>query len=545
VGLNSNALSDGLRCQYHDPDFVLSSSYGRQSCFVGLPSGNAYDWHVHGTGSPDGGRAYLGSNSLHWGMHGGPASMDTSRLSQMDAIRMSLPVNLGWNGVTSVLSFKHQAGLTSCEFHGGCYTGIEPDPSIDAGIVQVQLANSAGGAVGGWRKLSPFENVYDGQGTVSFVNCTFDPTDDGNDEDDYFFPSDPQRRFGPSSTCYPEFVFSRMGGIFWSAPYDPQDIGAASDGPGLQGSLGPGTWVESKFSLDRWRGRRIRLRFLVTSIEVEDSVSQQEALGWNPTPADDGWYIDDVRVTNTLVSAATVTVDTTVRSGLPACAPGCGSVTAALTATPLNPLPGQTTTLDASGSFADQCPGGLNYRFWSDRRVSGVYGDTRDTLLRDWSPEPILVDLPVDQTTHYAVEVRCGFDPGCAGSAVTEVAFDCPSLAPRPFPYRIYFSDAIRLVISFDADRSDVLRGDLLALRESGGDFDGTVDACLANDIVGHEIEDPAIPDPGQGRYYLVRGADPVPPCRFNSWSTGSQREIPGAGGDRDADLAGDADTCP
>ena len=36
----------------------------------------------------------------------------------------------------------------------------------------------------------------------------------------------------------------------------------------------------------------------------------QQALDWNPTEADDGWYIDDIQVTNTLTGAATVTVDT-------------------------------------------------------------------------------------------------------------------------------------------------------------------------------------------------------------------------------------------
>jgi hypothetical protein len=546
LGMGSNALSDGLRCQYRDPDFVGSGSYQRQNCYVGLPSGNAFDWHVHGMSSPDAGRAYLGNNSLHWGMHIGGASLDTSRMGQLDAVRTSTPVNLGWNGVTSELSFKHQAGLTSCFFHSGCFTGPYPvEQSIDAGVVHVQLASSSGFAVGNWRKIAPYENVYDGQGTTGFVSCTFDPYDDGNDEDDYFFPSDPQRRFGPSSTCYPEFVFSRMGAVHFNAAFDPADIGAASDGPGLQGSFGPGTWVESKFSLARWRGRRIRLRFLVTSLESNPFVSQQDALLWNPTPADDGWYIDDIRVTNTLFTAATVSVDTTDRSGLPACAAGCGSVTAFLDATPSNPEPDAPVTLDASGSSPDACPGGLHYRFWSDRNLNGVYGDGPDVLHRDWSSNPILVDTPIDTNTLYGVEVRCASEPACAASASEEVLVQCPSPTPVPFPFTVRFENATRLRWGGAYLGVDVVRGNLAALRAGAGQFDGTVDTCVADGLWERTLDDAATPDAGEGFYYLLRRVGPTFLCHFHSWGTGAVREVPGAGGSRDTDLAQDLDGCP
>src|SRR4029079_1946995 len=113
AGRESLALSDRFRCQYHDPDFVNSNSYGSTNCYMGgfSPAQNAYDWHVHTTASPDGGRAYLGNNSLHWGVHPSTAGEDTTRLGQLDAIRITNTVNLGWNGVTSGLSFKHQVGL--------------------------------------------------------------------------------------------------------------------------------------------------------------------------------------------------------------------------------------------------------------------------------------------------------------------------------------------------------------------------------------------------------------------------------------------------
>ncbi len=67
VGKASLTLSQGHRCQYNDPDFANSNSYGNTYCYLGFPtaSENAYDWHVHTTSAPDGGRAYLGNNSLH------------------------------------------------------------------------------------------------------------------------------------------------------------------------------------------------------------------------------------------------------------------------------------------------------------------------------------------------------------------------------------------------------------------------------------------------------------------------------------------------
>jgi hypothetical protein len=83
AGRESLALSNGYRCQYNDPDFASSNSYGNTFCYLGatLPATNGYDWHVHGLASPDGGRAYLGNNSLHWGRHPGAASATPPRSS--------------------------------------------------------------------------------------------------------------------------------------------------------------------------------------------------------------------------------------------------------------------------------------------------------------------------------------------------------------------------------------------------------------------------------------------------------------------------------
>ena len=437
-GMSSNADSNGTRCQYNDPDFVNSFSYGNDDCYLG---DSGYFWHVHTTASPDGGRAYLGNQSLHWGAHTA-AGWDTTPVRQLEAIRLTNTINLGWNGVTSELSFKHQVGLGSCDFIG-CFT-VNPPSAFDRAIVQVQLANSAGQGIGAWRKIFPYENVYDSlsQGRQPYPNCVFDPIDDGNTEDTYFFPTDPERRLGPSSTCYPEFSFSRQGAIAASATFDPTDIHYASDGPGLQGSLGPGTWVQAKFDLGRYRGRRLRVRFLATSAEVYEFTTLEEYFSWNPIEADDGWYIDDVRVSNTLLSAATMSVDSADRTGLPACA----------------------------------CQG------------------------------------PQDAV---------------------------------PFPDTIVFSSSTEISWGGSA-LVDALRGDLNALRGSGGQFRGTVDSCLVDDLTTSVVEANASPSAGVGWYYLVRTAGPPPACTIGySWKTGEVEEQPGAGGDRDADLAVAPNSCP
>ncbi len=534
AGRESLALSDGYRCQYNDPDFPNSNSYGYTYCFLGasLPVNNGYDWHVHGLTSPDGGRAYLGNNSLHWGVHPGAANADTTRLKQLDAIRSFLPVNLGWNGVVPELSFKHQVGLVDCDYVS-CNGG-----GIDRGIVQVQLANSSGQPVGNWRKISPYENLYDSETVDSYTNCLFDPVDDGSTEDDYFDPTDPLRRLGPSSTCAPEFCFTRHGSIAYDAPFSPLFVGHASDGPGLQGSRGPGTWVETKFDLSRWRGRRMRLRFLTTTIEISNAVTMQQSLSWNPIEADDGWYIDDIRVSGALVSPATLTVDTADRTGLPACGPVCTTAAAILAASPpATGAPGQVTELRASDSFVDRCADGiLQFRFWEDVNGNGVPGDGEDRLLRSWSEDPTLLQAPA-VTTRYALEMRCSSLPSCGASTSTLVTVPCPSTgtARTPFGQAIAFASKAQLSWAFAAP-VDVIRGDLAALRAGGGQFTGTVDACLVNDVTASSVNDATAPAAGAGKYYLVRGAGPTGFCNATaSWGTG----------DRDADLAADPNTCP
>jgi len=310
--------------------------------------------------------------------------------------------------------------------------------------------------------------------------------------------------------------------------------------------------VESKFSLTHWRGRRIRLRFLVTSFELGDAVSWQQSYGWNPIEADDGWYIDDVRVTNTLTGAATVAVDTADRSGLPACGPVCTSLSPSLVVTPAAPVCGDVLAIDASGSTADQCPGGaLQFRFWwiwGTFPPGGVLSARNATLLQDWNENGILFQsVPARGAQPYRVDVRCSTLPACGASATSTVTVDsCPVVVRFPDPIR--FNSESTLSWETPMPRFEFIRGSLDALRANGGSFAPTIEDEHVSSGSSFDNLGP-VPLPGATTYYLLRGLNQIihpRPCARYSWMTGSPTELPGAGGTRDEDLGGGPEPgCP
>jgi hypothetical protein len=432
AGRNSLGASDGYRCQYHDPDWRASSSYGViTDCYLGAnpAQADAYFWQVHGPSAVDGGKAFSGSYSLYMGIFGAAADEHTTPMAVLEAIGTSDPINLAYQGAGPELSFKHQV-----DFMDNRNVGAPFGEGPDRGIVSVQRADAAGAPSGSWTKIQPYLNTYDQRGVDNYFNCTFDPVDDGNTEDDFFDPTDPNRRFGPSSTCKPELDFIYQGDTFF--PYSEDRWGAAADGPGLQGSLGVGTWIEAKFNLERFRGRRLRLRFLNTSLKAGNWETWEEIFTFNPAPGDDGWWIDDVQVTGALTEPATMSNDDKPNTALPGCGNTCNVITATLDASPSSPLPapGQVVELSAIDSVADRCLDGLlQARFWADGDGDGDGGGTDDRLLRDWGDDFVLVQAPFETTT-YLAEVRCSSDPSCVDLAGRQVVVDCPSSGNLAFP---------------------------------------------------------------------------------------------------------------
>jgi hypothetical protein len=543
-GMNTNALSNGKRCQYNDPDFPNTGSYGEQYCYLGFENDpdNTYDWHLHTAASPDGGRAYVGSQCLHWGYHMDPGDpkYDEYKFSQMDAIVTGSPVNLGGvTGATPELTFKHQISMMD-------YRRINAPfmQAPDRAVVQMQLADSVGNPVGTWQKIFPYENVYDIQPANNYINCTFDPDDDGNNEDSYFDPTDPARTYGPSSTCYPEWIFGSQGNTNYLYGYIQGNTNRASDDTvGLQGSVNRGTWVQTKFDLARYRGRRVNIRFLTTTIKVYD-YTDPISLGFSSgSYYDDGWYIDDVQVSNTLTSPTTFASDTKANTGYPACPSNCTSVTASVTASPTaTSAPGQLVTLDASASAASACIGGvLQYQFYANGK-----------LVRDWTDSAIYQDAP-DITTVYQVSVRCSTLKTCTNSATSTVVVGCPSGGGLTWPGPLLVNKTAglpgaepdqNLTLSWTSGWTDLVRGDLFLLR-TGLSYTGTVLACGLSNTLASSATDTTTVGTGGGFYFLARGAY----CNVTSplYSQGNAKERGGASvpPTRDKELSIDPNNCP
>jgi hypothetical protein len=428
--LGNLVSSDGYRCQYSDPDWAESNSYGQiTDCYLTANQAHAdlVYWQVNTTSDIDGGRAYSGTNSLYMGIFGPAADEHTTPLAVLESTNLIDPVNLGLDGDAPVLTFKHQVDLLDNRT-----VNAPPGEGPARGVVHLQMADAAGAAVGHWIKLQPYLNVYDQQGVDNYFNCTFDPIDDGNDEDDFFDPTDPSRRHGPSSTCKPAFSFMYMGDTF--SPYSESRLGNA-EGPGLQGSSGIGTWVESRFSLERFRGRRARIRLLNTDLKAGGFETWESIFTFNPSPGDDGWWIDDVTITNTLTSPATISSDDKVAS-YPGCGNTCNTVDALVMTDPAGSLaaPGQVIELDGIASVADRCLDGvLQYQFWIDGDSNNVGGDPADTLMRNWTDNPSIVDAPI-RTTNYVVNVRCSTATTCVGTTSVYVPVNCPSSGNLGFP---------------------------------------------------------------------------------------------------------------
>jgi hypothetical protein len=413
---------------------------GVTDCFLGPNPEHleAFFWQVHTPAEMDGGKAYSGSNSLYMGLFGPGPDTHTTPTSVLEAIRSDQPINLGADGAPSVLSFKHQV-----DFVDSKTMNVQTGRSPARGVVQAQVADPSGQPAGDWIKLYPFLNIYDTEAQDQYFSCSFDPIDDGNDVDSYFDPTDPDRRLGPSSTCFPEPNFVYQGDTFF--PYDPERA-ALAESQGLRGSTGLGTWIEPRFDLSRFRGRRIRLRFLYTDLKAGGATTWESLFQFNPSPGDDGWWIDDIQISNTLETPAQVVADVKDNSQLPACGNTCNLVDAVLTADPFTalPAPGHVVELSAVDSIADRCQGGLlQYRFAIDGNDDGQIGGPPDTVVRSWSESAQLIQAP-QTTTTYIAEVRCSSDPSCVDAAGVDVEVHCPSSGRLSYP-TVFATDATTL----------------------------------------------------------------------------------------------------
>jgi hypothetical protein len=518
AGKHSFEASDGHRCQYSDPDREGSNPYGTtfaDVCILGnsLAHADATFWGLSGPAfSPLGGRGFTGFHSMFFGIDQGPPENWTTPVTVMEAAKTIDPIHLGWGGVSPTLSFMHQVSLIDFR------TATLPDgTSYDRGVVMAQLADETGQPAAPWIKIEPYQNVYTAVNHPFIFNCSFDPIDDGSTEDDFFDPSDPDRRYGPSSTCYPELTYTNVGET--SNPFNAANVGSV-DGPGLAGFWGIGTWIESKFDLSRFRGRSVRIRFLYTAIQALGGDHWEDVFDLGDDPGDDGWWIDDVSVTDTLLTPADVSTDDKNNSSLP------------------DP-PGGDSDSDGIFDVCDNCAGGVN----PDQ--SDTDGDGRGDQCDPCPLHPFAEDHDLDGLC--AEEDNCPFDanPGQANGDgdPAGTTCDCDDRDPATYPgaeevndgadnncndvvdelsgQAGFFDPNNKNLLSWDAQ---VGAGAYQVVRGDAPDFSGT---CTTFVVFGDpRLNDPTQPATGEMLCYLVRPSFP----NAGSWGTdsaGVERTIP------------------
>ncbi|MDH3626334.1 MAG: MopE-related protein [Acidobacteriota bacterium] len=442
AGHGTLADSDGYRCQYNDPAAPNSNSGpSNANCHMG-PTPEFVDGEIWGLSgpafSPAGGRGFSGFHSLFYGIDLGPPLNWTTPLASLEAARMSQPVHIAADAVEPTLIFKHQSSFADSRAFALPYRR-----TYDAGVVMIQVADDQGDPAGPWFKVDPYRNPYDQQNHPHISNCGFDPIDDGSTEDDYFAPTHPDRRYGRSSTCYPEFIFANMGDT--QNTYDPANLGLA-DGPGLQGLWGIGTWVESRVDLSRYRGRSIRVRYLASTLEGNVALAEtwEEIFpGLNPVPGDDGWWVDDVEITELVTTPPTVIVDSSDNSGLP-------------------PLGGNDADSDGRPDACDNCPSVANADQWN--ADSDEVGDSCDFC--PLNPDNSDPDMDLICSTDDNCELVSNPDQMDLDSDGWGTVCDCNDADAGTNPDQFESNDGIDNDCSGDTDEIDGVTGFL----DPGGD---------------------------------------------------------------------------
>jgi hypothetical protein len=393
---------------------------------------NDMDFHIHcppgacandvGHVTPTGGSiSHSGANSLHWGHHFDTTTRDgdSTKFRQLAAF-MSDPINLTpLPGVGDLeLSFFHIVDTMD----NNAFNALTGQ-AVDFVDVQIQVfdasAGGGSGAWGFWDRLAPFQNVYDHIAYIwstfgtSPTYCNLTPTDTGSGG---FAP-----RGVKETMCFPNGVWSHCGNS-----RDQTNPGQC-DGPGEPGASGPGLWVQSKFALDNFLGQTVRIRWIAQSWEFDCCSSSYYELGggWAPQLDDEGWWIDDIRLTGALQAAALPPPD--IKAPGPGACPAqaCNAASGdggfamdlVVAEADLDSLVvgGESITVSAAATTnpGGCVGGGTQFRFFKN-------GTTAADVVQDWSSDPTYVDNPTADAT-YRVQARCSVFPACS-STITSAA---------------------------------------------------------------------------------------------------------------------------
>jgi hypothetical protein len=614
---------DGTRCQYNDPSNLFGfNTDPADYCELGEGLSNtSQHWHIHGNASsacegsscPDPNKTHTPDSfnaSLHLGYHLPYASCvpcladpsDTYDGTTFELNRMrwaesanSIQLGLGADNASFAndpeFSYWTQMSITD----GGLFGAARGAWAWDAARVYVcvdddgdnycdtteDTGNGPGDGSERWEPISASLNPESNARIAAFINCGYDPSDDGNNEDNLF---EGEQILGPSSTCFGTLSDTCYGRTKadYAGPSFPAygplvtlsgicfpETGIIDDivtGVYETGSSGEGIWAKRAYDLGKYKGRRILHRFHVAPTGLAGLDNCANALGTGCGSRDDGWFIDDVEIVGANANALTVAVDNTGTA--PTYTPGneCDSVTARVNARPIpntdragnprpaavcsanylagecdfdedgvndagatgtSPAPGHTFRLAAEPQDGDRCLGGaFEYQF---ETLGG-------TVLRPWLTKPFVFVNPAVDTT-YVARIRCSTDQLCEGndSATLEIAGAAPPVC-RTLDLVFSAPASNKTTFTWQAPAAagcpttyDAASGDLANLRSTGSFATAT---CLAgeNDDTDLTATDATSPAVGQGTYYLSRAGT-------DEWNSGGGAQS----GDRDATMS----ACP
>jgi hypothetical protein len=588
-GAGSGEL-DGNRCQYNDPFNPFgNNTEPEEFCEVGEGTDNSInDWHLSSTegcdsqGLPTGCPPGAGNNAIKAKTGLQAMSMNWLNWSNVSFIdnKMSYHANrLQWIEKTEAVQLRASGDengdppkmslWTIVSLVDGRTFNVAAPGMLDSAVTGICVDRNGndqcdtvldGDGSERWEVIDPKINPYSGWKFPNFINCAYDPTDDGSTEDDFFAGS---QRFGPSSACFPQLSESCLGrsaddtafGTTWTSSTCFPETGeydvTVTDLYEF-GNVGTGVWAKQVYDLGEYAGQKILIRFLTTPTGV------QGVDIWGPAfqglnNGDDGWYIDDIEITGVSTTEFGIAVDNTGggagqtcpaenceaatsraavlpyprndRNGNPRPAAACtdtgldfcdfdddGTADAG-SSTAVSPAPRQPFTIEARESETDTCFGGaLQFRF-SDATTGEVFSD--------WSTrQDILVDPTV--TTTYDVSVRCSTQESC--SSTQQVTIEVPEYTPRDvcltsdlvfqsdkqtFNWQQSPNDACSLIF-------DVAKG------TSFGSAFFNNQSCLEDDDTDTQASDPNDPAAGNGFWYASRHAE------SGSYESGGGGEEPG-----------------
>jgi len=456
----------------------------------------------------DGQKASSPPNSLHMGVHfaGLDSLMDSVRSKTVQAF-VSAPVNLApipRPGDLQLAMFQI-ADLMDIEHVDPRAAGI----CLDCADVQVQVDRDPSPAVdawGAWDKLAPFQNIYDHVPAASSIYgpeyCILTPTDTG--------PAPPAPRGFHETMCFAQGAWSRCGSVRGTAP----DSVSNCEGPGLVDPSGVGVWSETRFDLAPLRGQRIRIRWIGSTWLYDWSAPHYPAMGgsWVSNPDEDGWWIDDVRITGVVTTQTTPVPDShpAVTGGL--CPEVCTDIDGDGYGSPGSSLCGGGPTADCNDLQRDIHPGAPEGCNKIDNDCDGLLSiDERDA---DQDGHSICTGDCDDGHSHtypHAREYNDGRDNQCPG----DVGY---GLVDELTTNILFGSQGTLQSITQDGSTGRQI------VRSPRVDFSS--DCTLFTITTTSFLPQPDAPPPGVAWFYLARASAP----HVGSWgasSAGVERVVP------------------